>query len=604
MLCKMPPSIDAIIRIFDAFPHAPLDLMDVRAKLAAERQALREAGATPQADAEAWHEMVVFTLSPAFDDGENPWQSFFRPISSMSNDQGEVRYFPDITEADSAAIAHWADRARNLTHPALKARYADVVWEFERLITKAKRRTPEMAQIAIDGYIDAVNKGLYKDSHSAFTYAQRAVDLAANFNDSVRLERARSALIALHTLVMAEDTSYLRMRAFDHLIDHKRAGATSAEIESLVRDLETVLAHAADAANPKRFDPHTTRDAAQRLVRYYTAKGLPDETKRLGAVVGKAFEFVAGQGDAMLAATFLQDSMEAYKKAGLPEDAERIRVALEGAVRASAEEMGQVSVPFAITKDEMDQFVAAVVVDDLGQTLFNIASYFLPNAVEQEEQMKRMAKEAPLHAMLSQQVFADDHVAAKVGSVEDDPSGRLLRHVMQALQLHVPFLHACLSAAREKHALTPDHLIPWVNRQGLFGAGKLPLLASGLQAWLDGDSIKALHVLIPQIENGLRRMVEMTGRPVTKPAGTVPSVSVSINMGDILFNVATVAALGPKGEDFALYMKALYADPRGLNLRNQFAHGLLDADEIHDGHVLWLIHTLILIGAWDPADRT
>ncbi len=37
---------------------------------------------------------------------------------------------------------------------------------------------------------------------------------------------------------------------------------------------------------------------------------------------------------------------------------------------------------------------------------------------------------------------------------------------------------------------------------------------------------------------------------------------------------------------------------RGMQLRNQFAHGLLDTDEIHEGFVLWLIHTLLVIGAW------
>jgi hypothetical protein len=61
-------------------------------------------------------------------------------------------------------------------------------------------------------------------------------------------------------------------------------------------------------------------------------------------------------------------------------------------------------------------------------------------------------------------------------------------------------------------------------------------------------------------------MVDQVGKPTTKPAGTVPGVSVAINMGDILFNAGTVAALGPLGLDFALYMKAIYVDPRGMNL--------------------------------------
>jgi Domain of unknown function (DUF4209) len=204
--------------------------------------------------------------------------------------------------------------------------------------------------------------------------------------------------------------------------------------------------------------------------------------------------------------------------------------------------------------------------------------------------------------LIPQQIFAEDHLAAKVGSVEDDESGHLVRQTQQTLQLNVPFLDASMQAAIDKHQLKPVDSIQWTNRQGLFDAGRLPLLREGLEAWFERDHVKALHVIIPQIENAVRHMVGQVGKPTTKPAGTVPGVSVAINMGDILFNAATVAALGPLGPDLALYMKAVYADPRGMNLRNQFAHGLLDANEIHEGVVLWLIHTLLLIGTWNKPD--
>jgi lysyl-tRNA synthetase class 1 len=315
-------------------------------------------------------------------------------------------------------------------------------------------------------------------------------------------------------------------------------------------------------------------------------------------VVGRTFEFVAGLGGAMLAASFLQDSMDAYKQAGLHDDAERIRRAMQGAIRDSKDEMTQYSMPIEIPKKVMDDTIVAVVVDDVGQTFANIAAAFIPKVAAMEAQVAKLAEEAPLFSMLPQQIFAEDHVAAKVGSVEDDESGRLLRQTVRTLQINLAFLHACMHAAIDRHELKPHDFAQWANRQGLIEGGKVALLEDGLQAWFDQDYVKALHVLIPQIENALRRMVDQVGKPTTKPAGTVPGVSVAINMGDILFNAGTVAALGPLGPDFALYMKAIYADPRGMNLRNQFAHGLLDAEEIHEGSVLWLVHTLLVVGAW------
>jgi lysyl-tRNA synthetase class 1 len=51
--------------------------------------------------------------------------------------------------------------------------------------------------------------------------------------------------------------------------------------------------------------------------------------------------------------------------------------------------------------------------------------------------------------------------------------------------------------------------------------------------------------------------------------------------------------LGP-----TLHFLALYADPRGLNLRNELAHGLMQRGAI-DGHVAHLVlHTLLVLGLW------
>ena len=67
-------------------------------------------------------------------------------------------------------------------------------------------------------------------------------------------------------------------------------------------------------------------------------------------------------------------------------------------------------------------------------------------------------------------------------------------------------------------------------------------------------------------------------------------------MGDILNSPDLTAALGP---DFSLHFLALYADPRGMNLRNRVAHGLIKPEAISEHLVGLLIHTLLVFGVWD-----
>jgi hypothetical protein len=52
------------------------------------------------------------------------------------------------------------------------------------------------------------------------------------------------------------------------------------------------------------------------------------------------------------------------------------------------------------------------------------------------------------------------------------------------------------------------------------------------------------------------------------------------------------------GPDITFHLQALFADPRGLNLRNEMAHGLL-GPAAFDGHMArLLIHCLLVLGIW------
>lgn len=376
--------------------------MNVAAKLSAERTAIKERSASADEDFGLWCELVPLYLATSFrNDRENPWDSYFRPMSSMTYENGTALYLPEVDKATPDAVEHWSERARSLKHPVLKARYADVVWELGRFITKAAKRDIAMARVAVNAYIEAVTRRLDGNTRSAFTTAQSAIDLAAQINDPASIDRARAALLGLHAEVMASKQSYMWARAYDHLVDHKKARTTDAEMDALVADLEDVLARVSDSSNRETFDPHAARETVDRLVRHYTTEGCPDEVRRCRGVTARAFEFHAGLGNATLAASFLQDSMDAYRQAGQPEDAERVRVAMQQKIRESRDEMSQHSIPLEIAREDVDARMARMVVDDPAQTLVNIALAFLPSPARMEAEVARLAKDAPLMSMLS-----------------------------------------------------------------------------------------------------------------------------------------------------------------------------------------------------------
>jgi lysyl-tRNA synthetase class 1 len=488
-------------------------------------------------------------------------------------------------------IAHWAQRAKGVRHPFLKARYADLTWDLCKVVA-GTRRDPEMARLAVDAYIASVSDAILAELYNRFEAALRALDLSCLINDKDRADRARNALMRLNRQAVSEKQG-LWWLAFDRLAQNKSTGVTDDERQELVAGLEGLVLHFGDRSNSMTFNPHAAQDAAKRLIKHYTRLRKPDEVRRLHTIVAQAFEHFASLGDPMVASSVLQTAVNAYGYAGSVEDAKRVRILMEEKIGQSRDHMGSIGTEIKIPREDMDKFLESVVVDDLGSTFVRISAEFLPSRRELEQQLQRTAEIAPLMAHMPISIMADDHVAAKLGSVEDDPFGRLVHQATMNFGLSDIWLQVALQRAIEMHNLTPEHFVSWANRFRLFE--DVTFLIEGVSAWYDGDFVKAVHVLVPQIECGLRSIVAKLGKPVTKPHSTVADVGVAIGMGDILYSEVFTEALG---SDLTLFFLALYADPRGMNLRNRIAHGLTKPGLIDGRLVRLLIHTLLVFGLW------
>jgi hypothetical protein len=584
----IPPTIEAVIANFDQ-GDGPIDELQVKAALAAARQEL-----VNPSDAEnlgAWAEVLAFALVETRQHS-SPWNTYFGPIGSGTKENGEPFYSPDIAGTDAEVVAHWIARAQSIKHPVLKARYADLAWDMSRAIAKSNP-DPDMARMAIDAYLASISTGFRRDIHDEFESAIRALDLSEMLRDTGRIDAARTALLLLHAKAV-EKAQGLWWKAFDRLIDDKHARLADHERDQLIADLEVLAARFSNNSDPKVFDPHAAQSASERLIAYYNRIKKRDEAARLHQLTARSFEHAASLADPMLASAFLETAVAAYRDARLHDQSKRARVLMEEKIAASREQMQTFKFETTITTDDMEKFLAMVVVEDIGSTFVRIASKFVHARKKLEAEVENLMENSPLLAMITQTVMAEKHVAAKVGSVEDDPFGRLIQQATQSISFNDIWLMAALDRAIEVHGLTPHHFVGWAARTGLFD--DLHLLMEGVRAWFAGDFVKAVHVLIPQVETALRAIAAKLGKPTTKAHPKIAGVSVAVNMGDLLYSPEVTDALG---SDITLHLLTLYADPRGFNLRNDMAHGLLTADQMGNSVATRLMHTLLVLGIWD-----
>jgi hypothetical protein len=588
----VPPDIEAVVADYNTRTDA-YTVMDIYSALCTARQALENP--TRSENSGAWAEVLAFGLTGT-EHNEKPWGTYFGPIGSGTRENGETVYFPDVKQADAVILTHWKERARSAAAPVLVARYNDLVWDMSKLIA-GERREVEFARRAIDAYLGAVRQN-GRDAHDAFPDAERALALSIQIDDQTRRDAARAALLNLHKQAVLENTMW--WRAYDALDAQPKSGLTQAERDDLVADLESVLLRCSDTSDSTKFNPHDVESAANKLVTHYRRVDKKDEIIRLHLAVAKTFEHFGSMADAMLASTVLQTSMDAYRQAGMPADAERILRLIEKSNVESIAQMTRHEHRQEIPAEVVEQFLAHVIADTKEETFHRLACEFLTIRAKMEEALKESEKSSPLATIIPRTKLKGDRVVAHIGSLWEDPIGHLIDETNMYLALTTPWLGWAMDRAKERHALEASDFEGWANRTGLFGDGVL--LREGIAAWMAADYLKAAHMLVPQVEAGFRALVGRCGRPTTKSHPQMPQARMVITMGEILFNEETAPALGTHGPDIVLHFRTLYADPRGHNLRNDLAHGLASPGSLHAGIMLWVVQSLLLLGAWLKPD--
>jgi hypothetical protein len=352
--------------------------------------------------------------------------------------------------------------------------------------------------------------------------------------------------------------------------------------------LENALKNHSNFQNKENFDPHQATDAADRLARRLADE--PDEVRRVVCTAGKAFEEAAKQASAMLAVAWLEDLIPRYRNVGLTEDAIRVEKAIRERAEQMRAEMKTVSHSIEISKDKMDAWVEAITEGDLRATLARIALQCMTREDEIRKNLLDLVEDAPLSSMMSMVLTGPDgFTEAVVKSVEEDMEGRSIKQAADVLQWNQIFIHNAFAATRAKYGLDVDLLVEFLSEAPFFAVGREALLREGLSAWLAEDAVKAIHVLVPQVEATCRNLLAMLGASVRRHDPNYGGFRV-IGMGEVVnhprFGV-------PK--DIRFNLRALFCDPRGLNLRNHLAHGIASIGLFNVGLANWVVHSLLML---------
>ncbi|NJL42345.1 MAG: DUF4209 domain-containing protein, partial [Pseudanabaena sp. SU_2_4] len=464
--------------------------------------------------------------------------------------------------------------AIDISDPELQARVADILW--------VKRRDYRMAQLAVTAYLQsAIQLEDPKKWTHCFDRIERSLRLARNIKYQV--EEVFAYIEDLLDRYNGEDPLWLTARLMGLLQEYQLGDPT--KYSSLAKKAATLAEEAR----------HWDRAQALWNIKAIWHRIEKDNVKEREASMLAAEIYVKQAEDALKNSPFpyatasdhLQRAVEAFRNIrGTKEEtvdakarAEEIHKCLIWYQKESLKESIPISQKIDIS-NLVKQAKAFVSGKELRNALFTLALLGVSPKVESlRQQLQETLPLARFMPMVKMNEMGKV-VARQPSNSEQEEEA--IRFEMYNTAVFYQRLHAqaCIEPAiyqiNLEHSVRINDFLPIVSHSPFVPPNREYLFAKGLYAGLTGDFFAATHILIPQIENSVRYLLERQGMRTS-----------SLDKG-IQNEYFLTSTLYPKNypiitsifdEDTLFDLQGLLVEHSGSNLRNRMAHSLINDDE-------------------------
>lgn len=581
-------TLTGILDSFDKSSGKTFDEHDIASEL---KQLIPEDKSKVEMDLRA--ELMAFEFVEDYPNNETSWGTYFGPMFVINNNDGTATESPSIKLVTTEIIEYWTKRAYESQNPILVARYSGLVWDFQNQITGTKPNH-KIARLYAQALIDTSISKTYKREVYVFKKIERALEISSALNDDVLIERCKLSLIAFEKDNSQDSKPGLWGYCYDLLIGNKKVKLSKEEEEAIIIELENKLNRltTSDDAGSK-IDPWAAEAAADRLAQYYSKKNKFEDVRRVILKVGKAFEDIMSEASSMQASGWTEHLYRLYSKFNLKEESAQALLKIRELGPKVSEELKPISHSMDIPREEIEKYVNSMTDGSIEEFLERFIFNYIPNKEEVKKQLFQLAKAAPFQFMIGQALQDEKgRVVATIGSLENDLEGHIVRQVSQSLTFSSLFMHLIIEKAKERFPLTKSDILKYIETSPIIDKSRFSIIEESLNAYFNNDFLVFTHLVIPQIEEAMRNLVELAGGNVLKDAKRGGGFQLK-TFDEILRDSKLVEVVG---EDFATYFRILFTDQRGWNLRNNVFHGLANPNTFNNQTGHRLLHSLLCLG--------
>ena len=532
----------------------------------------------------------------------------FAPMAMFGNRRSAIA--SDFSPND---IALFAAVAAEIEDHLVRARLSDVVW------LCGSPRDANFARIAIDAYraVPLTAENCARDARDCW---ERAIALCCQLQAGAgqRLEEIETTLLSIFDIHIGTDgffALWVSRLLFENNLGRSRGRETADRLADRGNEL----------VEKSSYKARGYLEAAALWYGRLAEKELQaDMTCAVAETWAKEAESrtSANQPGNMAAASFYEKAIQTLRQVprglraarAVDERLTELYSLLERAGKASLGEMGVVSSGPIDISDLVEAAQASVRGKDLPGALLSLCNVYRgARRLKLKEFAEKMLQENPLQALFaSTHLSRDGRVVAKCpgfdfGSVESKEYqvtlwAEMVKNYLGEIDLVAwGQLLPALNVLSLEHRVCEADLEYMVRNSPIVPAGRASLIAKGLFAGFERDFVSAVHLLVPQVEHLVRWHLKAAG---------VKTTTLSVEGIETENGLSTLVALPEVssifGEDLAFEFKALFCDAFGPNLRNEVAHGLLDASNFQTAQTFyawWLVLRITLNTFWNAAHK-
>lgn len=473
----------------------------------------------------------------------------------------------------------------DIEDPEIKARIADVLW--------IRKKEYKIAQLAVESYLESASN---LESPDHWTQPARRIERALRLSVSLGKKSPLFSRVIEHIENVlkkneGDDPLFYSQNLMVLLLEFNQGDP--AKYSGLSEDI--ALKAEANANHYKARSLWETQ--AKWLKRANDSEGETKALVKAAETYVKEAELSASaeKPSHLVASSHLQSAIEAYRRIGGHNDrVEELHSILLSYQKKSLDEMGVVKTDgidlSEAVKDSINKVKGRPFYDAIFDFVLMVPS---PKVSELKKQVEESAAKYPMQHLVSGVVVNENGkvVARHTNMFSDDPEERekAIQENMyrQASFHHQIYTHSLIEPVRVQlnleHPINLESFMRIVSNNPFVPAGREYIYAQGLKAGMDGEYLTAVHLLIPQVENSLRHVLTQMGE-VTSGIDS-QGIQDERSLNTTLYSDAILKVFG---EDIVFDLKGLLVERFGANLRNRFAHGLMDHNSFYSVEIPYL----------------